>query len=60
MQSGKTGMGSHKHGTTGWKGTKNKSPKLRLWLKMRAERLDNPRRKFRMYDSVKEAFEVER
>lgn len=52
MESGRGGMGSHKHGTSGHSG---KSPKLRLALKMDAEKNERRRRKTDMFPTVAES-----
>lgn len=38
MQSGRGGMGMHKHGATGWKNGCGKSPRLRLAIEMEARK----------------------
>lgn len=57
MQSGRSGMGSHKHGISGHA---TKSPKFRHQQKREAEANERKPRKTKMYNSVKEAFEKEK
>ncbi len=57
MQQGRGGMGSHKHGISGRPG---KSPRLRLWERMQAEKNERKRRKSPMYPTVREAFAAAR
>ena len=53
MESGRGGMGSHKHGVSGHSG---KSPKLRLAMKMAAEKNERRRRRGGdMFDTVDDA-----
>lgn len=54
MQAGRGGMGMRKHGKTGWKNGHLKSPKLRLWEKMQAEKNERKPRKVKMYKTVRE------
>jgi len=56
MISSRGGMGSHKHGISGHAG---KSPRLRLFLRMQAEKEERKGRKELKYSSVKEVFEKE-
>ena len=57
--SGKAGMGSAKHGKTGWKNGAGKSPKLRHHMKREAEKDERKAKKTttKFYSSVMEAFE---
>ena len=59
MEQGRGGMGTHKHGATGWKRGATKSPRMRLWEKMRAEKNERKRRKAKMYASIKDAMKIE-
>ena len=56
---GSSNMGSHKHGISG---VAPKSPRLRLWVKLMAERgtASQCLIKSDMFDSVQEAFESNR
>lgn len=51
MQSGRSGMGSHKHGVSG---KSPKSPKLRVWLRLEAEKKEKKHRLVKMCGSMKE------
>lgn len=53
MEGKSRGMGSRKHGKSGHSG---KSPKMRLWEKMKARKNDRKRRPIKMFYSIKELF----
>lgn len=54
MMKGKSGMGSHKHGTSGVSG---KSPRFRHLQQLELQRAEQPKKvKPEMYGSVEEAF----
>lgn len=58
MQQGRGGMGSRKHGKSGHAG---KSPRLRMWARMEAERppqTSRPKAKF--FGSIRELFSRDR
>jgi hypothetical protein len=54
MQQGRGGMGSRKHGKSGHA---SKSPRFRLWARLEAERVPEPRRpKAKFRSSLRELF----
>jgi len=53
MQQGRGGMGSRKHGVSGYSG---KSPKLRMHLALEAKKNDKKVKPSLEFSSVKEAF----
>ncbi len=58
MQTGRGGMGSHKHGISGRAG---KSPKFRHWMKREAEKLEQKRPKMtRWFERVSDLFKKDR
>lgn len=54
-QVGRSGMGSHKHGISGRVG---KSPKMRMWQRLEAQRTPSRKKKKpgRMFESVYDLF----
>lgn len=53
MQTGRKGIGSHKHIVSG---IPTKSPKFRLYLKLEAEKNIIKSKKYEMFDNIKNLF----
>lgn len=51
MQSGRKGIGSHKHGISG---NSPKSPKFKMRMKLEAEKNERKRKPAKMYNSMQE------
>lgn len=51
MQQGRGGMGSHKHGISGYGGP---SPRLKMWQKLEGAKPKPKRKKQKMYGSIGE------